>query len=218
MVRLICTIICLIVLASSAAAEPYPDGLSTVAKAKFAQYDARMVAAIRKSKSDKMEIPKLPVEFPRRHGIAVIREVFGADWGPVREFADAALADLPVVDETKRFSAEPAGKFSMKEAERILGASLAKVREFEEGLSTYRLWDPMRVASMAEMMMLGRTSSEEVARHSVMGGYVSRHLARTTWQERDALVLYAGTWVFVMNYMRTERGLIWTTDIALYPR
>lgn len=218
MARFVCSVVCLLILISSAFAEPYPAALSRAAKDKFDQFDALMIAAIRQIGADEVEVRDLPTTFPRKYGVAIIRKVFGADWSPVREYADAAIAELPVVDEGARFAAEPEAKLSMKEAERILGASLAKVKEFEEGLATHRLWDPMRVAGMAEMMILGRTSPEDVARHSVTSGYVSRRLARTTWQGRDALVLYAGKWVFVMNYMRTKRGLIWATEVAYYPR
>lgn len=210
--------LCIASAATLSVAQTYPPGLSDAAKAKFATYDARMTAAIRESKSRQLSPVEMVEVFHREYGLAIIRDIFGSDWAAIREYADAALAALPVVDESARFSAPPSDRFDMKEGEGLLGESLAKMRPFEEGLATARLWDPLRVANAASMMVLGRTTPEEVAHHSVTSSYTSQQLARTTWQGRDALVFYSGAWVFVMNYIRTAGGLIWATEIGLYPR
>lgn len=201
-----------------ATAQSTPANLSDASKAKFAAYDTRIIAAIRASKVAKVPARQIPEVFPRKYGLEIFRDVFGADWTPIREYADAALAALPMVDEVKRFAASPIKKFSMKAGDSILAGTLAKAKAFEEGLATARLWDPRQVAALASSMVLGRTTAAELAHHSVTRGYVPQYLAKTTWQGRPALVSYQGAWVVVANYIRTPGGLIWATEIALYPR
>jgi len=209
---------CLIAAHASATAQTYPAGLSDASKAKFAAYNTRIIAAIRASKAAGIPARQMPTVFPRKYGLAIFQDIFGADWTPIKEYADAALAALPRVDVSKRFAAAPAKKFSMTEGDRILGESFAKAKAFEEGLAMARLWDPMQVAALTSSMVLGRTTSGELAHHSVTRGYVPQYLARTRWQGRPALVSYQGAWVVVANYISTPGGLIWTTEIALYPR
>ncbi len=209
---------CLIAAHASATAQTYPAGLSDASKAKFAAYDARIIAAIRASKAAGIPAREIPEVFPRKYGLTIFRDIFGADWTPIREYADAALAALPMVDEAERLATAPTKKFSMKAGDRILGETLAKVKAFEEGLATARLWDPMQVAALTSSIVLARTTSAELAHHAVTRGYVPQYLARTTWQGHPALVSYQGAWVVVVNYIRTPGGLIWATEIALYPR
>lgn len=215
---IVALMICVLIPAFPATAQPFPTALSESAKAKFAAYDARIIAAIRESKSDGILPRDLPVEFPRRYGAAIFRDIFGSDWTPIREYADAALADLPVVDETARFAASPTAEFDLSESAPILQGSTTTALEAEALMATYRFWEPKAVANVASTIVLSGRSPEESAHNAITSGYVSQHLARTSWQGRDALVYYTGAWVVVFNYTRTSGGLIWATEIALYPR
>ena len=203
---------------AAAGAEAVPAGLSDAHRAMFEEYDTKMAAAIRRAQAEGMTARAAATEFPKQYGLAVLADVFGEDWAPIKAYADAALAGLPAVDPGVIAGKEPIKTVDMSEAERLLGESLSKAREFEAGLATARLWEPASVAGLAAGMVLGRTTPELVAHHSVTGGYNSERLAKTTWRGRPALILFKGGYIFVATYMRTPRGLIWATEIGMYER
>ena len=66
------------------------------------------------------------------------------------------------------------------------------MQNVEDDIAVTRLWDPIQVFAPASMMLLSRKVSEQVAFHPVTGGYISRHLARTTRRGRDAPVFHVG--------------------------
>ena len=199
-------------------AELVPAGLPGEHRAAFEEYDAKMAAAIRRARAEGMRARAAATEFPKRYGLAVLREVFGEDWAPIKAYADAALAALPAVDPVVIEGKEPLQTLDMSEHERKLGESLGKAREFEAGLATARLWEPASVAHLAANMVLGRTTPELIAHHSVTGGFVSERLGKMTWRGRPALALFKGGYVFVATYIRTPRGLIWAMEIGMYER
>ena len=202
----------------AANAQSYPSGLSEAAIAKFEIYDAKIASAIRDSKSRGAKPIELAKAFPKDYVLAIFREVFGSEWAPIREYADAALAELPHIDQPDRLSKEPIHTIRTSKADLKLFEALGKAPAFEEGLATAQLWNPQKVAAAGAMLVLGRTSSKEIAHHSVTSGFASRRLVRSTWQDRDALILYEGGWMFAINYVRTPRGLIVATHIGLYER
>ena len=204
--------------AETAGAQSYPPGLSDGTRAKFETYDAKIAAAIRDSRARGLAPRELPTAFPKNYGLSVFREVFGADWAPIREFADAALAALPRVERPAQLAGKPIHLVEARDSERKLFDALAAAPAFEQGLATARLWSPERVAAAAAMAILARASAEEVAHHSVTSGFASRRLVRSTWRDRDALILYEGGWVFAINYVRTPGGLIVASDLGLYER
>lgn len=198
--------------------QSYPSGLSDAAIAKFEIYDAKIASAIRDSKSRGAKPVELAKAFPKDYVLAIFREVFGAEWAPIREYADAALAELPQIEPPARLGKAPVHAVNVSKANIKLFDALAKAPAFEEGLATAQLWNPEKVVAAGAMMILGRTSPEEIAHHSVTSGFASRRLVRSTWQDRDALVLYEGGWIFAINYVRSPRGLIVATNIGLYER
>ena len=204
--------------AGTAAAQSYPPGLSDAARAKFEVYDARIAAAIQDSKASGTAPRDLPTAFPKDYALAILREVFGADWAAIREFADAALAALPRVEPPAQLAAEPVRLREAGDGERKLFDSLAAAPAFEDGLATARMWDPEIAAAAAASAILALTSAEEVAHHAVTSGFASRRLVRSTWRDRDALILFEGGWVFAFTYVRTPRGLIVASDLGLYER
>ena len=199
-------------------AQAYPPGLSNAAIAKFETYDEKIASAIRDSKLRGVKPVELAEIFPKDYALAIFREVFGSDWTPIREYADAALAGLPRIDEPDRLSGEPLYVIDAKETDLKLFDALAKAPAFEEGLATAQLWNPQKVAEAGAMMILGRTSSEEIAHHSVRSSFASSRLVKSTWRDREALILYEGGWIFAINYVRTPRGLIVASNIGLYER
>lgn len=202
-----------------AVAQPYPTGLSDAAQAKFESYDNKIAAAIRESESKAIPPRELITRFPKEYAINVLRETFGSDWAPIKEYADAALAELQYLDPPKQLASEPVEIFvEVGKAQVKLTEALAKASPFEEGLATARTWDPRVVANAGAMMVLGKTSAEKVAYHTVASGFLSQRLFRSRWRDEDALVLYQGTWIFAMNYIRTPRGLIIATNIGMYRR
>ncbi len=204
--------------AGTAAAQSYPPGLSDAARAKFETYDARIAAAIRDSKASGIALRELPKAFPKDYALAILRDVFGTDWAAIREYADAALVALPRVEPPAQLAAEPVRLLEAGDGERKLFDSLAAAPAFEEGLATARMWNPESVATTGASAILALTSAEEVAHHAMTSGFASRRLVRSTWRDRDALVLYEGGWVFAMTYVRTPRGLIVASDLGLYER
>ncbi|MCG8558653.1 MAG: hypothetical protein MI824_02530 [Hyphomicrobiales bacterium] len=202
----------------AAHAQPYPSGLSDAAIAKFETYDAKIASAIRDSKSRGAKPVELAKAFPKDYVLAIFREVFGSEWGPIREYADAALAELPQIEPPARLAKTPVHAVNVSKENIKLFDALAKAPAFEEGLATAQLWNPQVVVAASAMMILARTSPEEIAHHSVTSGFASRRLVRSTWRGRDALILYEGGWIFAINYVRSPRGLIVATNIGLYER
>ena len=194
----------------------WPPGLSAEARRSFEAYELRVLEAGRE-----VEIApaKMPSAFVGSVVVPIARETLAANWPAVREYADKALAALPVVAAGGLEARKATAVFPPPEGQEEFDRALALIGTREVSLAAIRFWEPAVVAKAAASQILAQAlGPEDYARHSILSGFLSESLARTTWQGEEALILAQGAWVVVFAYLRTPRGLIFAKRSWLFPR
>ncbi len=194
----------------------WPPGLSAEARRSFEAYELRVLEAGRE-----VEIApaKMPSAFVGSVMVPIARETLAANWPAVREYADKALAALPVVAAGGLEARKATAVFPPPEGQEEFDRALALIGTREVSLAAIRFWEPAVVAKAAASQILAQAlGPEDYARHSILSGFLSESLARTTWQGEEALILAQGAWVVVFAYLRTPKGLIFAKRSWLFPR
>lgn len=203
---------------AQAQADPrgWPPGLSVEARQTILAFEAGIIEAGRETE---MEPRRMATEFIGEVAKRVAQETLAKNWPAVREYADLALAALPVVAVEGLAAREAAAVFPPPEAQAEYDRALAFVLAQEASLAGVRAWNPEVVANTAASQVLGLAlTPEDFGRHSILGGLVSRALARTTWKGEAALVHAQGAWTVVSTYRRTRNGLFVVNRSWLFPR
>ena len=204
--------------AAQAQSDPrgWPLGLSAEARRTIQAFEARIIEAGRETE---IEPRKMPTEFMGKVAVRIAQETLGGNWSAVREYADRALAALPVVDAGGLEAREAAAVFPPPEAQDEYDRAMTLIGSREASLAALRAWDPSVAMRGAASQVLGfALTAEDFGRHSILSGLVSQSLARTTWKGEDALIGAQGAWIIVFTYLRTPNGLFVAKRTRLFPR
>lgn len=203
---------------AQAQADPrgWPPGLSAEARQTIRAFEAGIIEAGRETG---IEPRRMATEFIGEVAGRVAQETLAKNWPAVKEYADRALAALPLVAVESLAAREAAAVFPPPEAQAEYDRALALVLTQEASLAGVRAWNPEVVASTAASQVLGLAlAPEDFGRHSILSGLVSRALARTTWKGEAALVHAQGAWTVLSTYRRTRNGLFVVKRSWLFPR
>lgn len=203
---------------AQAQADPrgWPPGLSAEARRTILAFEAGIIEAGRETD---VEPRRMAAEFIGEVAGRVAQETLAKNWPAVKEYADRALAALPLVAAEGLAAREAAAVFPPPEAQAEYDRALALVLTQEAALAGVRAWNPEVVASTAASQVLGLAlTPEDFGRHSIVSGLVSRGLARTTWKGEAALIHAQGAWTVVSTYRRTRNGLFVVKRSWLFPR
>ncbi len=205
--------------ATAASDDFYPTGMAPEEIAKFNEYESKVIRFL-KERGNTIPLRQFPMEFSQENGARLINEVFGDDWSAIRSYADRALADLPKTAIDDELLSEPTSRIEVRQLiEQLSSQPEPKRHALEARLAATRFWDPKVVAQTAASMIAGQIgTSEDAARNALYANYVMSNLATARTNDAPVLVLFSGVWMYVVEFERSQRGLIIMTGVSAYSR